>query len=62
MNERREQRKRERRHRRLERRIRRRRKQLWDSKSSFNDPLDDMLPDNLKPYKRWIWWHILNEH
>ena len=61
MNFRREQRRSERQHRRTERRVRRRRKQLWGSNAAANDPLDDVLPDKLKPYKFWIWLHIINK-
>lgn len=60
MNSRREHRKRERLHRRTMRRVQRRRKKLWGSGTSADDPLEQALPDSLKPYKTLIWLHFLD--
>lgn len=55
-------------HRRTERRRRRRLRKVWgkryqasESGTVSHDMLDDILPDNLKPYKYFIWMQFLDK-
>ncbi len=50
----------ERRRRKRQRKIRSKRYQASDLGAASNDILDDILSDNLKPYKCFIWMHFLD--